>query len=78
MESSSRKKSSVSGGGGGMGCISSLPTAILIFLETVSAALPRSGSSTSESGIATLPGNSGNRNFVACCFGYAFGGYVVV
>ena len=77
MESSSRKKSSVSGGGE-MGCISSLPTAILIFLETVSAALPRSGSSTSESGIATLPGNSGNRNFVACCFGYAFGGYVVV
>ena len=72
-------------GGGGMGCISSLPTAILIFLENVSAALPcsgaalpRSGSSTSESGIATLPGNSGNRNFVACCFGYAFGGYVVV
>jgi hypothetical protein len=51
--------------GGGMGCISSLPTAILIFLETVSAALPRSGISMSESGIATLPGNSGNRNFVA-------------
>jgi len=73
-----RRRAVFLAGGGGMGCISSLPTAILIFLETVSAALPRSGSSTSESGIATLPGNSGNRNFVACCFGYAFGGYVVV